>query len=107
MPLKVVTTTSPTWPSGTGSPVPGAAARLAQELGWLPLALEHAAAYCEQSSVTLTDYLSLFRDSRLELFSPETLAVDPDDNEMITVTTTWDLSLNRIQDNENCPEAPA
>ena len=84
-----------------------AAAALAQELGWLPLALEHAAAYCEQSSVTLADYLPLFQDSRLELFSPEILGGDQDDNEMITVTTTWNLSLNRIRDNEKCPEAAA
>jgi hypothetical protein len=42
-----------------------AAAELAEELGCLPLALEHAGAYCEQSSLTLADYLPLFRDRRL------------------------------------------
>jgi tetratricopeptide (TPR) repeat protein len=84
-----------------------AAPELAQELGCLPLALEQAAAYCEQSSLTLADYLPLFHERRLELFSPETLGGDQDGNEMITVTTTWNLSLDRIRDNENCPEAAA
>ena len=84
-----------------------AAAELAQELGCLPLALEQAAAYCEQSSITLADYLPLFQERRLELFSPETLGGDQDGNEMITVTTTWNLSLDRIRDNENRPEAAA
>ena len=84
-----------------------AAAELAQELGCLPLALEQAAAYCEQSSFTLADYLRLFHERRLELFSPETLGGDQDVNEMITVTTTWNLSLDRIRDNENRPEAAA
>jgi len=48
----------------------GAAAQLGEELGYLPLALEHAAAYCEQSSLTLADYLLLFRERRLAWPSP-------------------------------------
>ncbi len=84
-----------------------AAAQLAQELGCLPLALEHAAAYCEQSGLTLADYLPLFRERRLELFRPETLGGGQDDAEMTTVTTTWNLSLDRIHDDEKCPEATA
>jgi tetratricopeptide (TPR) repeat protein len=85
-----------------------AAAQLAEELGYLPLALEHAGAYCEQSSLTLADYLLLFRDRRLELFSPETLEETlGGDQEMITVTTTWNLALDRIRDQEKCPEAGA
>jgi tetratricopeptide (TPR) repeat protein len=84
-----------------------AAAELAHETGGLPLALEHAAAYCEQSSLSLTDYLSLFRENRLELFRPETLGFGLDDHEMVTVTTTWNLSLTRIRQEEKCPEAAA
>jgi tetratricopeptide (TPR) repeat protein len=80
-----------------------AAAELAQELGYLPLALEHAAAYCEQASLALSDYLAVFRARRLALFSPEILSGD----EACTVTTTWNLSLDRIRDDEKCPEAAA
>ena len=69
------------------------ATQLAEELGCLPLALEHAAAYCEQSGLTLADYLRLFRQRRLELFTPETVG------DMVTVTTTWNLSIDQ------CPEA--
>jgi len=81
-----------------------AAAELAQELGCLPLALEQAAAYCEQSSFTLADYLRLFHERRLELFSPETLGGDQDGNEMITVTTTWNLSLDRFATTKTAPK---
>src|ERR1022692_4474081 len=77
-----------------------AAAQLGEELGYLPLALEHAAAYCEQSSLALADYLLLFRERRLELFSPEILGGDQE-----TITTTWNLSFDRIRDNGKCPEA--
>jgi tetratricopeptide (TPR) repeat protein len=89
------------------APKRSAAAELAEELGWLPLALEQAAAYCERSSVTLSDYLLLFRENRLELFRPQVFRADQGTREVITVTTTWSLSLDRIRDNENCPEAAA
>jgi tetratricopeptide (TPR) repeat protein len=79
-----------------------AGSQIAKELGYLPLALEHAAAYCEQSSLALADYLPLFRAKRLELFRPEALGGD---QEMVTVTTTYNLSLDRIHDDEKCPEA--
>jgi len=90
----------------SNAPERRAAGELAQELGYLPLALEHAAAYCEQSSLALADYLPLFRDRRLELFRPETLG-SPGETETITVTTTWKLALDRIRDSEDCPEAEA
>ena len=79
-----------------------AAAQVAHELGGLPLALEHAAAYCEQSGLTLADYLPLFRARRLELLRPEALGGG---SEMVTVTTTYDLALERIRHDEQGPEA--
>jgi len=90
----------------SNAPERQAAAEVAQGMGYLPLALEHAAAYCEQSSLALADYLPLFQDRRLELFRPETLG-SPGDTETITVTTTWTLSLDRIRGSEDCPEAEA
>ncbi len=82
-----------------------AAAELANELGFLPLALEHAAAYCEQVELLLADYLKLFRENRLEMFRPETLGTEAGESETVTVSTTWNISLNRIRESENCPEA--
>ncbi len=83
------------------------AAQLAQELGYLPLALQHVAAYCGQSGLSLAGYLPLFRKRRLELFEPEVLSEGQDPDGMITVTTTWNLSLDRIRGDERCPEAGA
>ncbi len=82
-----------------------AAAGLAKELGYLPLALEHAAAYCEQVELSPSDYLNLFRENRLELFRPEALGTEAGESEAVTVSTTWNISLNRIRESENCPEA--
>ncbi|MFD4482104.1 tetratricopeptide repeat protein [Streptomyces sp. NPDC058471] len=43
---------------------------LAEELGWLPLALAHAAAYMINEDVTCTQYLQLFRQSSLDTSMP-------------------------------------
>jgi tetratricopeptide (TPR) repeat protein len=89
------------------APDRSAAAELIRELGGLPLALEHAAAYCEQSRLSMSDYLSLFRDKRLNVFRPETLEIEPGGDDVLTVTTTWNLSLNRIRNEERYPEVAA
>ena len=53
-----------------------AAANLAEELGDLPLALEQAAAYIEQTGQTIAGYLTLFEQRHRELL--ERGAPDPD-----------------------------
>jgi tetratricopeptide (TPR) repeat protein len=74
-----------------------AAGELAQALGDLPLALEQAAAYLEQTRTSLRDYLGLLRERAGELLGLGELTDHPD-----TVATTWSLSLTRAQ-----AEAPA
>ncbi len=81
------------------SPEYQAAIDLAAELGYLPLALEQAAAYIVTNRVPFTDYLNSYRKQRLkrlEKAKPK-LGHYPD-----SVATTWALNLKEVQ-----KEAPA
>jgi hypothetical protein len=62
---------------------------LAEELGGLPLALEQAAAYCEQTSLGLAGYLDRYRRAHARLLDKGDLGDYPD-----TVGTTWRLNLD-------------
>jgi hypothetical protein len=77
----------------TGDADEGAAADLAEELGGLPLALEQAAAYIQATGITLTGYLSLFRDRRADLLARGQAARHPAD-----VAATLGLALYRLGD---------
>ena len=70
-----------------------AAGQLAGELGYLPLALEQAAAYIEHAGRALAGYLGLFRERKLALFQNETSGSD----EKATVATTWDISFEQTR----------
>jgi tetratricopeptide (TPR) repeat protein len=74
-----------------------AADELAETLGDLPLALEQAAAYMEQTRTAVPDYLELLGERAGELLELGELTDHPD-----TVASTWALSLTRAQG-----EAPA
>jgi tetratricopeptide (TPR) repeat protein len=69
-----------------------AADQLAAALGDLPLALEQAAAYVEQTRTSLPDYLELFQERAGELLGLGEPADYPH-----TVATTWTLSLARLR----------
>jgi tetratricopeptide (TPR) repeat protein len=73
------------------------AGALAEALGDLPLALAEAAAYIEQTQVSLKEYLELVQERAEELFGLR----QPAGAER-RVATVWSLSLERVQD-----EAPA
>ena len=77
----------------TGQEDDAAAAQLAEELGYLPLALEQAAAYVEHAGRALAGYLGLFRERKLALFQNETSGSD----EKATVATTWDISFEQAR----------
>lgn len=77
----------------TGQVGEGTAAALAQELGYLPLALAQAGAYIEETGRSLDQYLDLYRQHRLRLL--ERGEPSPDHPE--TVRTTFSLSLDRVQ----------
>jgi tetratricopeptide (TPR) repeat protein len=71
-----------------------AAAKLAETLGGLPLALEQAASYIAQAGiVTLSRYLELFEQHSLVLLERGRRPRDYHS----TVATTWELSLERLE----------
>ncbi|WP_155370754.1 FxSxx-COOH system tetratricopeptide repeat protein [Catellatospora vulcania] len=76
-------------PARLADDIPG----VADDLGALPLALSHAAAYIADQGLTCTDYRIRFADRRRRLADlfphPDTLA----DSSAQTVATTWNLSV--------------
>jgi hypothetical protein len=68
---------------------------LAEELGCLPLALQQAAAYCQQNGKTLVGYLALFRDARRQA---RLLSTGGDEGE--TVTATWTVSVRQVSSDD-------
>ncbi len=74
------------------------ASRLAEELGDLPLALEHAAGWLFTTHMTADDYLSLLREHIAEFFDP----AQPRDYP-VSVRATWAVSMNQLRDQN--PEA--
>ena len=62
---------------------------LAEALGYLPLALEHAAAYMTVRSKNAADYLALFQERREALWARTT----PPDDYHATITTTWEMAF--------------
>jgi hypothetical protein len=85
----------------TGSNDEAALDRLADALGDLPLALEEAAAYLEQTQVSLEEYLDLVQGRARELFELEQ-AAGPSHPDQRRVATVWSVSLDRVR-----AEAPA
>jgi tetratricopeptide (TPR) repeat protein len=71
-----------------------AANELAEELGDLPLALEHASAYINSVRlISLAEYLDLFRTRREELLK----RAKPPLGYQATVATTWEMSFQKVQ----------
>ena len=66
--------------------------RLAEALGDLPLALEQAAAYLEQTHTPPSDYLELMSLRARELFALGRPATSEQ-----TIATTWSVSLQRMR----------
>jgi tetratricopeptide (TPR) repeat protein len=71
--------------------------QLADALGDLPLALEQAAAYLEETATSLSDYLGLLSERSREL-----LALGRPVTTEQTIATTWTVSLQRLRE-----QAPA
>ena len=72
---------------------PQAAATLAKMLGYLPLALEQAAAYIRENSISLDQYQTLFQKHHAQLLQHSHLATEYPD----TVATTWEISFQKVQ----------
>jgi tetratricopeptide (TPR) repeat protein len=76
----------------TGSADAATLAALAEALGDLPLALEQAAAYMDETQTSPADYLALYQQHGAELLAlGEPLTTEQ------TVATTWQVALDRIQ----------
>jgi len=69
------------------------AAELAEMLGRLPLALEQAAAYIINNSISYIEYIELYKKYGLELFNE--VGVKPLDYQS-TVSVTWNISIDKI-----------
>jgi len=75
----------------TGQTDQEAAGKLAEALGDLPLALEQAAAYVEQTGESVSGYLRMFRERRAELLGRPSPSSDS------TVATTWEMSFQQVE----------
>ncbi len=75
------------------------AGKLAEDLGYLPLALEQAAAYISSKGKSISEYLKLFYAYQIKIFEgkPKTLLYSE------TVATTWKISFENIRN--TFPEA--
>lgn len=71
----------------------GAAAELSTELGYLPLALEQAAAYVDTVAVSFSAYLASFKKRRLQLLEKG----KPSGDYPASVATTWNLSFAQVR----------
>jgi tetratricopeptide (TPR) repeat protein len=81
----------------TGSEDLAALDALAELLGDLPLALEEAAAYLEETAVGLDEYLELVRDRARDLFDLDQPAEEDDEQgDRRRVATVWSLSLDQV-----------
>ncbi len=76
----------------TGRKEKKAANDLGEELGDLPLALEQAGAYIEETGSTISVYLELFRSRRRELWEVE----HPPRDYLYTVAATLSLSVDKV-----------
>lgn len=68
------------------------AAELAEALGDLPLALEQAAAYLDETGISAREYLQLLGERASQLY-----ALGTPSNSEETIATTWTVSLERIR----------
>jgi tetratricopeptide (TPR) repeat protein len=66
---------------------------LGRELGYLPLALEHAAAYMTENHLDAAAYRALFVTRRRELWQRAT----PPDDYHGTITTTWEIAFEQVR----------
>jgi hypothetical protein len=82
--LALLRTRVPRLPDDTG-------AQLAKELGWLPLALDQAAAYMNRAKKPADDYLRLLRSRAGELYRRGRVAGRDD-----TMATLWDISIEHV-----------
>ena len=75
-----------------------AAAELAEELGYLPLALEQAGAFILRRQLPFRTYLSQYRKQRLGLLEREKPQVGNELQSSRSLRTTWSLNFQAVQE---------
>lgn len=81
--------------SPDGDPDQAALERLAAELGHLPLALEQAAAYIQETAITPAAYLERLRRYPARMFAAPAPS-DAESGRQRTIARTWQLSVQAI-----------
>ncbi len=81
-------------PTATSEADHRTAEQIVQELGGLPLALDQAGAYIEETNCSLAHYLSLYQTRRATLLKRRGGLVDDHPQ---PVATTWSLSFERVE----------
>ncbi|MFI0350378.1 FxSxx-COOH system tetratricopeptide repeat protein [Actinomadura sp. 9N407] len=76
-------------------------ARIAGELGYLPLALDQAAAFIQQTHTTLERYLRLLRDQPFQVYE----AAADGDKTQATIARLWDITMQALA--ETAPDSIA
>ncbi len=71
-----------------------AAVHLVEELDGLPLALDQAGAYIEETGCSLSEYLALYQQHRLALLQRESSTAS---EYPYTVASTWTLSFSKVE----------
>lgn len=71
------------------------AREISEELGGLPLALDQAGAYIEETQSSLSSYQTLYRTHRAELLRERGGLINNDHPE--SVATTWSLSFQKVK----------
>ncbi len=71
------------------------AKEVCEELGGLPLALDQAGAYIEETGCRLVDYLRLYQNRRADLLSERRGQLV--DDHPLPVASTWSLSFERVE----------
>ena len=71
------------------------AMRISQELGGLPLALDQAGAYLEETGTSLTDYRLIYQQNRADLLQQRRGLVADHPS---PVATTWSLAFQRVEE---------
>jgi tetratricopeptide (TPR) repeat protein len=74
---------------------------LAKEVGYLPLALEQAAAYIAETGASFKNYLAGFKTQRLKVLEKQgpVLGNDEKEQQKRTVTTTWAVNFADVERN--------
>jgi cellulose biosynthesis protein BcsQ/tetratricopeptide (TPR) repeat protein len=78
----------------------GEASRVAEELGDLPLAVEHAGAWLQATGMPVADYIELLRErltDTIDMSQALDLIAPPEENFSQPVSATWRLSFERLR----------